>query len=79
MHEDAPCPFICLLKPQSVLQRPQLMRFGAFNLNLPLAAIRFRLGSAEFIVHKSQNRGHNFPGPAQTPTHTHTHTHAEEA
>jgi len=59
MHEDAPLPLV-VLKPQSVLQRPQLMRFRAFNLNSP----RLYLGLAEFIVHKSQNRGHNFPSPA---------------
>jgi len=34
MHEDAPLPLL-VLKPQSVLQRPQLMRFRAFNLNSP--------------------------------------------
>lgn len=55
--------FIPLALPttQSVLQRPQLMRFRAFNLNLPLGKL-CSLGLAEFIVHKSQIRGHNLPG-----------------
>lgn len=32
-------PFPFLFQPQSGLQRPQLMRFRAFNLNLPLGSV----------------------------------------